>query len=129
MFCRLLYTSVTVRGALGNQQRMIERYVDRLTDSIDGRVRAGEVDVFEDINTQRIWLVDLAKFGFTPLSDKNSLSRPNVLDLAEVKVPQSDVFGCQHVVMGSLESFRRPRAEDKGTNAMGISHAKNTAAA
>lgn len=129
MFCRLLYTSVTVRDALGKCNAYSSENADRLTDSINGRVRAGKIDVFKDINTLCFGLVNLAKFGFATLSDKDSLSRLNVLDLGEVGATQGDVFGCQHVILSSRESNRGSRAKDKGPNAMGISHSKNTAAA
>ena len=94
-------------------------------DSVDDRVRAGKVDIFEDIGRIVSPWGHLTEDWLSTFFDDDSFTWLNITEVREAKLVQSDRLGSHHVVRtGAI--CGGSGAENQGTDAIGVTETKDT---
>lgn len=97
-------------------------------DSIHDGIRAGEVNILEDVRSISFLLNNLVELRLPILLDKHSLSRENILEVAEAQLTESNTLGSEHVVDTTFESGRGTGSHDEGADTVFVTESQDSEA-
>lgn len=97
-------------------------------DSIHDGIRAGEVNILEDIGGVSLLLNNLVELRLPVLLDEHGLSREDILEVAEAQLTESNALGSEHVVDTAFEGGGGTRSHNEGADAILVAEGEDTEA-
>lgn len=94
-------------------------------DSIHDGIWAGEVNILEDIGGISLLLHNLVELGLSVLLDEYSLSRENILEVAETQLTESNALGSEHVVDATLEGRGGTGSHNEGADTIFVTEGQD----